>query len=98
MAAITNAELPAFTSVEQIAIWAAETLAYLIPVEEIKTGLNNSQPYFTRTTGLAADGQTVFYATMTLPIQPDFNVTTGKIWSKSIPVKQITVPTAFKSN
>jgi hypothetical protein len=98
MSAITNGELPAFATVEEVAIWAIETLVFLVPVEEIKTGLTTSQPYFARTMGLAADGQTVFYGTLVLPVQPDYNVTTGKIWKKSIPVKSVTVPAAFKTN
>jgi hypothetical protein len=98
MAAITNAELPTFATIEEVAVWAMEALSYLNPTLQIKTGDNTSQPYFSRATGLTSDGETIFYGSFILPINADYNIVTGKIWKKSKEVKQITVPAAFKTN
>jgi hypothetical protein len=98
MAAIANAGLPVFASVEEIAVWAAELLVYLNPTLEIKTSDTDSQPYCTRSTGIAADGQTIFYATLIIPINADYNVATGKIWKKVKEIKSVTIPAAFNVN
>lgn len=98
MAAITNAQLPVFASVEEIAVWAIELLAFLNPTLQIKTTDNLSQPYCARSTGIAADGQTVFLASVIIPINPDFNVATGKIWKKTREIRAVTIPAAFNAN
>lgn len=98
MSDITNAELPQFSSVEEVATWAMECLVFLSPVAEIKTAENVSQPYVTRNIGIAADGQTIFYGTYIIPIDADFNVNSEKIWKKTKEIKEVTVPASFKSN
>jgi hypothetical protein len=98
MAAITNADLPVFTTIEEVAVWSMEALSYLNPTLQIKTGDNTSQPYFSRATGLTADGETIFYGSFVLPINSDYNIAVGKIWKKVKEVKAITVPAAFKTN
>jgi hypothetical protein len=98
MSAITNAELPVFTTVEEVAVWALELLSYLSPVKKIKTDDGEGQVYFTRATGIAADGQTIFYGSLIIPLNADFAIANGKIWKKCQPVESITVPAAFKVN
>lgn len=98
MSAITNSELPVFTTVEQVAAWAMECLVFLNPTIEIVTAENVSQPYITRNTGIAKDGQTILYGTYIIPINADFNIDPKKIWGKTKEIKDVTVPASFKSN
>ena len=98
MSAITNSDIPTLTTVEEAAVWACELLAYLYPVENIKTGDNTTQLYASRGTGVTPDGVNVFYANIVIPINSDFLAVSGKIWKKTKEIKVVTVPATFKSN